>query len=156
MSCHYLQSQPDGCVAAAMCMIQQWRGQQPTEQTFLALTPRHDPMLVPRHLAHIQRKYLAFGSERELEVALLSDFIAAASMISDAYGPWLHRSYPALRSPHGPFTGTMGLHMVVLIGRVRDAYDLLDPFFAGTSQPLRIDDDAFAKCFGGHAFIATP
>jgi hypothetical protein len=115
MTPHYLQSRADGCVAAAMCIIQRWRGQIPTENAFLA----------------------------------------AVTVVSQHYEEWLRRRYPALTSPHGSFGGaTMWLHMVVLVGRARDAFDLLDPFFVATGQPLRIDDDEFVACFGGHAFVA--
>lgn len=155
MTPHYLQSRADGCVAAAMCIIQRWRGQIPTENAFLASTPHDDPMLVARRIDRVRSMVLEVGSEHELVLALLSGSIAAVTVVSQHYEEWLRRRYPALTSPHGSFGGaTMWLHMVVLVGRARDAFDLLDPFFVATGQPLRIDDDEFVACFGGHAFVA--
>lgn len=128
----------------------------PTEQAFLAANPLHDPMFVCRQLPGIRAMSLAVGSEREIVVALLSGSIAAVTVVSLHYEQWLRRRYPELVSPHGGLGATLGLHMVVLVGRVRDAYDLLDPFFDAAGQPLRIGDDEFVSCFGGHAFVTSP
>lgn len=43
------------------------------------------------------------------------------------------------------------LHAVLLIGWKDGYYELLDPYFPGYGQPLRISDDDFAGCFAGHA-----
>lgn len=156
MTWHHLQSRADGCVAAAMCIIQRWRGEDPTEHAFLAAKPHDDPMLVPRQLAGIRAMSLAVGSEREIVLALLAGSIAAVTVVSQHYEHWLRRRYPELVSPHGGVSAAaMALHMIVLVGRARDAYEVLDPFFAPAGQPLRIDDDEFVSCFGGHAFVAS-
>jgi len=119
----------------------------PTEQAFLAANPLHDPMFVCRQLPGIRAMSLAVGSEREIVVALLSGSIAAVTVVSLHYEQWLRRRYPELVSPHGGLGATLGLHMVVL---------LLDPFFDAAGQPLRIGDDEFVSCFGGHAFVTSP
>ena len=147
MTSHHLQSQADGCVAAAMCIIQRWLGQAPTEQAFLAANPHHDPMLVARQLVGIQAMCLAVGDEREIALALLSARVAAVTVVSQHYEQWLRRRYPDLVSHHGRFGGAaMPLHMVVLVSRARDGYELLDPFFDGLKydghRQIRFKGDA--------------
>jgi len=136
-----------------MCIVQRWRGEAPTERTFYEGNHARDPMYLgslPRTTVH------AFGpdEEREIELALRIGSLVAVTVMAHDYAWWIEQTHPDLHSSFGALTGF--LHIVVLMERVRDGYLLLDPYYARDGQPITASDDAFARWFAGHAFVAAP
>lgn len=154
MNIHHLQRWPDSCVAASMCMIQRWRGEDPSEARFHGQNPRRDPMTIHRTLPRVHVRELGPGQEHELALPLVLGRPVIVTAMASLYEPWCSRTYPRLQSPHGRMG--QALHMIVLVSRVRDGYRLLDPFYPGEPQPLEVSDDDFERWFAGHAFIAHP
>jgi len=152
MSIHHLQSWPDSCIAAAMCMIQRWRGEAPTEAQFHQanswLRPHYIATL-PRVEAHSVERNM----EQELRLYLKHDRVVVATALVQNYESWRSTAYPNLRSPHGTMSALY--HMVVLISGTDDGYRLLDPFYPADAQPLEVFDDDFVGWFTGLAFIAS-
>ena len=152
MSFHYYQTWPDSCVAAAMCMIQRWRGQAPTEAAFYEANPSGKPGYITT-LPRIEARLLEPDTERELRTDLRLGRVIVTLALVRNYEGWRSMAYPELRSPHG--TMTRGYHMVVLTSGTRGGYRFLDPFYPGDAQPLQVSDEGFVRWFAGHAFIAS-
>jgi hypothetical protein len=151
MSIHHLQTWPDSCVAAAMCMIQRWRGEAPTESRFHNENSCYSYSYI-KTLPGIEARLVDPGMEHELRLDLFDQVVVVLALTRN-YEGWRSTAYPDLRSPHG--TMTSGHHMVVLISATDDGYRLLDPFYPGSAQPLEVSDDDFVGWFTGLAFIAS-
>jgi hypothetical protein len=155
MSNHHYQTWPDSCVAAAMCMIQRWRGEDPTEARF----HEENPWRIPEHittLPRIEKRFVESGRELELRLYLQLDQVVVATALVQNYENWRSTAYPNLCSRHGTMGTSSLYHMVVLISATRDGYLLFDPFYPGDAQPLEVSDAAFAAWFTSLAFIASP
>ncbi len=153
MSHHYFQTWPDSCVAAAMCMIQRWRGEDPTEARFHEENAWHDPKHITT-LPRIEARFVEPGMEHELRLELRLDQVVVATALVQNYENLRSNAYPNLRSPHGTMSSLY--HMVVLISATRDGYRLFDPFYPDDGQPLEVTDEDFVEWFTGLAFIASP
>lgn len=153
MSIHHFQTWPDSCVAAAMCMIQRWRGEAPTEKRFYDENPWGDPHYISETLPRIEARLVEPNMEHELRLDLRLDRVVVVKALVRNYEGWRSTAYPHLRSHHG--TMTSGHHMVVLISGTDDGYLLHDPFYPGDAQPLEASDKAFVDWFVGLAFIAS-
>lgn len=154
MSIHHLQTWPDSCVAAAMCMIQRWRRQVPTEKRFYDENQWGDPYYIVRTLPRIEARSVEQDMEHELRLDLRLGRVVVVKVLARNYESWRSTAYPHLRSQHG--TMTSGHHMVVLISGTDDGYRFLDPFYPDDGQPLEVSDDAFTTWFVGLALIASP
>jgi len=152
MSIHHLQTWPDSCVAAAMCMIQRWRGEDPTEARFYEQNTGRLPAYITT-LPRVEARFVEPGMEHELRLSLRRDQVVVVMVLARNYESWRSTAYPNLRSPHG--TMTSGYHMVVLISGTRDVYRVFDSFYPATEQPLKVSNDDFVSWFVGHAFIAS-
>lgn len=69
MIIHHLQTQPDSCVAAAMCMIQRWRGEAPTEKQFYDENPGGDPYYIIAALPRIEARSVEPHMDHTLRLA---------------------------------------------------------------------------------------
>ena len=141
-----------------MCIVQKARGEPATETTFYRAggLPPGQVMQLPR----VRRIPSAASEEEELVVALgTGALLAVVSVLGSPYVRWQETAYPNLQSRFGRLArpGPHGgaLHAIVLVGRVAGEFHALDPHFPAHS-PIRIDDDAFASFFGGHAYVADP
>jgi hypothetical protein len=157
MNIHHLQSWPDSCIAAAMCMIQRWRGQLPTEAQF----HRANAWLRPHYietLPRVEAHYVDQEVEHELRLHLRYGRVVVATALVQNYESWRSSTYPNLHSPHGMMSSLSSLyHMVVLIPDERDraGYRLFDPFYTADGQPLEVSVGDFTSWFTGLAFIAS-
>ena len=153
MSIHHLQSWPDSCVAAAMCMIQRWRGQAPTEAHFHQANSWLRPHYI-KTLPRVEDHSVERDMEHEIRLYLRRGQVVVATALVQNYENWRSTAYPNLHSPHGSMSSLF--HMVVLISTARDGYHLLDPFYPAVGQPLNVSDDDFVGWFTGLVFIASP
>jgi hypothetical protein len=152
MSIHHLQTWPDSCVAAAMCMIQRWRGEVPTEAQFHQVNSWHSPHYI-KTLPRVEAHSVERGMEQELRLYLRRGQVVVATALVQNYENWRSTAYPSLHSPHGMMSSFY--HMVVLISGTRDEYHLFDPFYPDDAQPLKVSSDDFTGWFTGLAFIAS-
>lgn len=152
MSIHHLQSWPDSCIAAAMCMIQRWRDVAPTEAQFHQANSWLRPHFITT-LPLVEARSVERNEEDELRLCLQGDQVVVATALVQNYENWRSTAYPNLRSPHGTMSSLY--HMVVLISETDDGYQLLDPYYPGDAQPLEVSDHEFIRWFTGLAFIAS-
>ena len=139
-----------------MCMIQLWRGQEPTEAAF------HDgvnplPLEVVGRLGDVKLQHFDPGQERHLRIELHRGKRIVAFVLGSPYVAITSSKYADLTSRHGPmcdagnFNGPM--HAIVLLSCAATSFQYLDPYLAGDSQPLELTDDELERCFAGVAAV---
>ena len=151
---HHEQELPNSCVAACMCMLDKARG-APHPESFYGPSPQQ-----PGNVLSLPRTRAVRGAkqEREIEVELSTDaLLVVVTVMCSPYVTWQRRTGWSLLSAHGPLAapGTHGggLHTIALVGRTRDGFRALDPYYP-IHDPFDIDDDSFSSFFAGHAYAA--
>ncbi len=144
-----------------MCMIQTWRGGEPTEDAFHeGALPKGHGMHLAEVLDRVRARLISPGEENEIDLALRLGSKVIVMINGPRYmGSFLVR-YPDQRSPHGDLCepGDWGqpFHYVLLIERVEEGYSYFDPWYPGEAQPFYISEDSFQWCFAGWIAVAKP
>lgn len=155
---HHPQSYPNSCVPACMCIVQRWRGVAPTEDAFHAGADREGHSIgIVRWLGDVELVPTHADEFAELRFAVMSGALGIVVVSGPPYVRWLEATYP-LASPHGKLCppGTHGRprHALVVCGYDHDEWLVLDPWFPGDGQPLRMAEDDLVSCFAGLAAVA--
>lgn len=156
---HHEQTHRDSCVAACMCIIQKWRGEEPTEAAFHE-SAKAGPQNLARRIPELggaRFAALAPDEERTIDVHLGDGGLVVVGVFGLYFANWQRRTYVQLESRHGELSRAYSQkgypHAIVLVEGSRYGYRLLDPWFPATDQPLLIERYDFSRCFDGNTVL---